>query len=246
MSKLAHVGKALPSYAKYLHSSSASKCIDRMLKKEKGGKVLVKFFEEAVLRNDWQNDKAFRGLLEAAVKKADSLNSSQKTKFSKAEKVFNEKLQKGEQKSLPKIEATLTGEEQILKTIDKIGKLVKKQGFEVKGIEGAKAAMVNDLQRIKAMREERKTLLVDIEQMKKELGEGPEVRNLQVGYMQTVELARKVIITAKEKVKEQHVRLESSAVLPDNDLKQLFKVFTEQFEQLCDAELNDSTLNPLF
>lgn len=261
MVKLTHVAKAMPSYAKYLTSPSVGKCINSMIRAEKGGKVLVAFFEKAVSSDKWQQDNAFRKLLEGAVKKSDALSSEQRAKFSKVEKLFKEKCQQDkaqqvEQKAKTHVQETSKGEAELLKTVDKIGKLAMKQGLDSKAFSQIKSAIISDLGRIKSMRQEREHLLKGIETAKKDSAviSQPDVnqdvvenyqrmlKELEFSYVQIADVARKVIVNAKEQVKEQHARLERSGAFEDKKAKQLFQTFTKQFEELCDAELQHPTL----
>jgi hypothetical protein len=91
MTTFSHIGKFMPDYSKYLDGKDASSCIKKMLKK-KEGKVLVKFFEQAVARKEWRKDIGFRQLFDAAVKKSDRLSDKLKERFRKAETVFKKKV----------------------------------------------------------------------------------------------------------------------------------------------------------
>lgn len=266
MVKLTHVAKAMPSYAKYLSSPSVGKCVNNMIRAEKGGKVLVAFFEKAVSGDKWQQDIAFRRLLESAVKKSDALSSEQRAKFAKVEKQFKEKcqqdkgpqdkVQKVEQKAKPPVQEKSKGEAELLKTVDKIGKIAMKQGLDSKAFSQIKSAIISDLGRFKSMRQERENLLKGIETAKKDsvAFSQPDVnqdvaenyqrmlKELEFSYVQIADTARKVIVNAKEQVKEQHARVEKSGAFEDKKAKQLFQTFTKQFEELCDAELQHPTL----
>jgi hypothetical protein len=134
MTKFSHIGNYLPKYNEYLDSSSASTCVDKMYKKEKGGKVLVKFFEKAVHVDKLKNDGALRKLFDRAVEKSNKLSAKEKDKFAKIKKAFSEKSGGKSTENLKKeVEKSL---KELVKVSDKKGKDVRpyvnniKQGLD--------------------------------------------------------------------------------------------------------------------
>lgn len=92
MTAFFHIGSYLPKFDKFLHGTNASTCIDKIYNKKKKGKKLVKFFEKAVARSEWEKDAQFRSLLDAAITKSQNLPKKQKAKFEKVQTLFNDKV----------------------------------------------------------------------------------------------------------------------------------------------------------
>ena len=101
-----HIGSYLPKFSKYLDGADAPACISKMVKKKKGGKELVKFFEKAVKCSEWKSDAVFKSLLDCAVTKSSKLGKKEKSKFKKIEKVYSSKV-KGMKAATPAVQQPL-------------------------------------------------------------------------------------------------------------------------------------------
>jgi uncharacterized protein YqfA (UPF0365 family) len=154
-------------------------------------------------------------------------------------------------------------EQKILKTMDKIEKFVSKKGLDENIFKEIRKGLKEDFKKLDVGRNARKELWQDVANFRKRADElkaqhpGDDdpvfsgsmqriesmAKDLEARRDETIVAQRAMIKEAKKSVKEGFKRHERAGYFEDKKVKQLLKTLVQQYEQLCDAELQDETLN---
>jgi hypothetical protein len=93
---ISELGKLFPEYKSFFTHSSCEDCVKSMGKSEKKGKVLYRFFRDAVSGNQWKTNLDLRKVLQSCIAHKKLVSGKYEAKFKEIRQVFEKEVGKEE------------------------------------------------------------------------------------------------------------------------------------------------------